>query len=101
MIAYRWAMLARRGKRSLIRVPATLVAIARNGPRTSAGASGLGSHISSWLGPPTSISRMQLWARPALGAATALPAHAAVLAATAPVRRKARRVPLVNAFIWY
>ena len=34
------------------------VAIERNGPRISAGASGLGSNVSSWLGPPTSRSRM-------------------------------------------
>jgi hypothetical protein len=34
------------------------VAIELNGPRTSAVASGLGSQVSSWLGPPTRRSRI-------------------------------------------
>src|SRR4051812_26902369 len=33
-------------------MPGTLVFIVPNSPRTSAGASGLGSHMSIWLGPP-------------------------------------------------
>ena len=34
-------------------MPGTLVAMGLKGPRTSAGASGLGSQVSIWLGPPT------------------------------------------------
>ena len=34
------------------------MAIEPNGPRTSEGASGFGSHVSSWLGPPTNSSRI-------------------------------------------
>src|SRR5438270_6501211 len=43
-----------RGRCSENRTPGTLVAIVPNGPRTSEEASGLGSHISMWLGPPES-----------------------------------------------
>src|SRR5436305_325181 len=38
-----------------MRVPGTLVAIGLNGPATSAGASGLGSNVSSWGGPPRGL----------------------------------------------
>jgi hypothetical protein len=40
------------GKCSLIRTPGVLVAIVPKLPRISAGASGFGSQVSSWLGPP-------------------------------------------------
>ena len=43
---------ASRGKISQISRPGTFVAIGRNGPRYSLGAFGLGSKVSSWLGPP-------------------------------------------------
>ena len=42
------------------KMPGTLVDIAWNSPRISAGASGLGSNVSKWLGPPSSQIRMQL-----------------------------------------
>ena len=48
---------ADRGSSPLIRIPGTFVGMAPKGPRTSAGASGLGSHVSCWLGPPR-IQRM-------------------------------------------
>src|SRR5262249_60609372 len=47
-----------RGRCSQRRTPGTLVGIVPNGPRTSAGASGLGSHVSMWLGPPDSQNRI-------------------------------------------
>src|SRR5690242_11942559 len=46
------------GRCSLTRMPGTLVGMEANGPRTSAGASGLGSHMSIWLGPPDSQKRI-------------------------------------------
>ena len=51
-------MLAWSGKCSQTRTPGTLVAMVRNGPRTSAGASGFGSQVSRWLGPPDSQMRI-------------------------------------------
>ena len=50
---------ARLGKTSLIWRPGTEVAIGLNSPRTSAGASGLGSKVSMCDGPPASQIRMQ------------------------------------------
>ena len=46
------------GRCSQNRTPGRRVAIVPNGPRTSAGASGLGSHMSRWLGPPESQKTM-------------------------------------------
>ena len=46
------------GKCSQNRTPGTRVAIEPNGPRIWAGASGLGSHMSRWLGPPESQKRI-------------------------------------------
>ena len=63
-IASRCACWASSGKCSLIEIPGTLVAIGRNGPRISSGASGLGSQVSSWLGPPHRKIRMHDFARP-------------------------------------
>ena len=42
----------------MIRTPGMEVGIDENGPRISLGASGLGSQVSSWLGPPDSQIRM-------------------------------------------
>src|SRR5262245_42005874 len=39
-------------------MPGTLVCRARNGPRIPSGASGLGSNVSKWLGPPHIQKRM-------------------------------------------
>src|SRR5262249_23606372 len=58
------------GKCSPTCTPGTLVGTGRKGPRTASGASGLRSQVSSWLGPPTRNSRMQLTS-PALPAAAA------------------------------
>lgn len=44
--------VAIRGRCSQMGRPETLVAIEPNSPRTSGGASGLGSNMSMWLGPP-------------------------------------------------
>ena len=52
------------GKCSLIRTPGVLVAIVPKLPRISAGASGLGSQVSSWLGPPHMKISMHDFARP-------------------------------------
>src|SRR5882672_7090129 len=41
-------------------MPGTFVEIVWNGPRISRGASGFGSHMSMWLGPPESQKRMTL-----------------------------------------
>ena len=40
------------GSSSEKRTPGTAVAIVLNSPRMSSGASGLGSKVSSWEGPP-------------------------------------------------
>ena len=56
---YLSACLAMRGKFSEISMPGTLVLIGLYGPRISAGAFGFMSQVSSWDGPPTSISMMQ------------------------------------------
>src|SRR5579871_5284101 len=45
------------GSKSPRRMPGTFVSIVPNSPRYSSGASGLGSHMSIWLGPPR-IHRM-------------------------------------------
>ncbi len=46
-----------------------MVEIARYGPRISDGASGLGSHMSMWLGPPESQNRMTAFLSPPFGVA--------------------------------
>src|SRR6185295_17374367 len=57
MIDHLFMMAADFGRRPLIWIPGTFVGMAPKGPRTSAGASGLGSQVSCWLGPPR-IQRM-------------------------------------------
>jgi hypothetical protein len=64
MIAKRSVRIASLGKCSLIRRPGVRVAIVRKLPRISAGASGLGSQVSSWLGPPHMKISRQDRARP-------------------------------------
>src|SRR4051794_10269275 len=51
-------MAAWRGSNSPTRRPGVFVAKVPNGPRYSAGASGLGSSVSRWLHPPRSQTRM-------------------------------------------
>ena len=46
------------GNSSQMSMPGTAVRIGRNGPRISAGASGFGSNVSNWLGPPHIQKRM-------------------------------------------
>ena len=53
-----------------------MVAIGANVPRISAGASGLGSQVSSWLGPPHWKIRMHDFARPNPGRRPRAPALA-------------------------
>src|SRR5262249_7726090 len=68
-----------------------------NSPRYSAGASGLGSHISMWLGPPRIHNRMtELTRAGALGRAAFASARSSwgrvmPAAPSAPARRKPRR----------
>jgi hypothetical protein len=86
--ANRSAAAAIFGNSSVNRRPGTRVGMVPNGPRTLLGASGFGSQVSSWLGPPTSMRKMQFtsfdWANagPAARPATVV----------ADVRRKSRRL---------
>ena len=82
------ATRAVRGSNSEIDRPGTVVAIGPNSPRTSAGASGLGSQVECWGGPPIRNSTMHDLARPKDEP------HAGVPAAAAPGRsRSAKRQP--------
>lgn len=53
--------LADSGSMSVSEMPGTLVPMVPNSPRNSAGASGLGSHMSMWLGPPRIHKMMTLF----------------------------------------
>ena len=62
MTVIRSRILACNGRCSQNLTPGTRVAIVPKGPRVSTGASGFGSHVSRWLGPPESQNRMTaLW----------------------------------------
>src|SRR5262249_10539344 len=80
------------------RSPATRVAIDFSSPRTSAGASGLGSNVSSCGGPPVRNRSTQRFARPnpwgdsTGGVAVARRSDGSANPPTAPRRRKLRRV---------
>src|SRR5262245_16982344 len=52
------AHLANSGNSSQTSIPGTADLIGPNGPRISAGASGFGSNVSNWLGPPHIQNRM-------------------------------------------
>src|SRR6266700_3877396 len=56
--------LASSGMTSLSEMPGTIDLIGLNSPRTFEGASGFGSQISMWLGPPWRKTRMTDLARP-------------------------------------
>src|SRR3954464_2261474 len=91
--ARRFAILACRGNSSQTSRPGTAVRIGRNGPRYSAGASGLGSQVSNWLGPPHIQNRKTVvsadgpaWARAASTSDRGRPPSA-----SDPARRKVRR----------
>src|SRR5208283_1328487 len=58
MSVYLSACWARSGITSLNWMPSTLVLMGLNSPRMLEGASGLGSQMSMWLGPPWRNSRM-------------------------------------------
>ena len=88
-------------------MPGTLVSMALKSPRMLVGASGLGSQMSMWLGPPCRNSRMTEFARPKPApppiASTAAVAACASRSASAwlsempkmpsePTRRNSRRV---------
>ena len=60
------------GRGSQTEIPATLVGIVPNSPRTSTGASGFGSKLSMWLIPPWSQRRMHETSLPDVVAAAAL-----------------------------
>src|SRR5262249_43993499 len=99
MMQYLWAWRASRGKSSLMRMPATLVAIGRSSPRISAGASGLRSQVSSCGGPPVRNNSTQRFALPkpvefavVEGAAEMELAIDSPRLPSAPTRRKSRRV---------
>jgi hypothetical protein len=83
------------GRISASCVPATLVAVGLNGPRTSAGALGFGSNVSICDGAPTSIRKMQFTSPslPPLSAAFAdrKPGSVRPSGASAPACRKSRR----------
>src|SRR5438874_4308432 len=52
---------------SLMRMPGTAVAMGLYGPRISAGAAGLRSQVSRWLGPPHSRMKMHDFSAAPLG----------------------------------
>ena len=77
--------------------PGRLVAIAPNGPRKPPGASGLGSQVSMWPGPPLSQKRMTLVSLPGAVAAPASRSRSSSGRArpprpSTPAWRKLRRV---------
>ena len=80
------------------------VATVPSGPRTSCAASGLGSNVSKWLGPPSSQIRMQDFAARANDAACAFrirekPAIPKPSADNPPMRRTSRRsIPSQRSF---
>src|SRR3954470_1377347 len=87
------------GRRSQIWMPGTLVGMDPKAPRYSTGASGFGSQVSCWLGPPR-IQRMMtdLSREVGLPAARAAcsdfnrPASVSPAYPSAPARRKPRRL---------
>src|SRR5436190_6058927 len=75
-------------------MPGTVVWIGRNGPRYSVGASGLGSKVSNWLGPPHIQNRMTaVWGSDRSAAARAASTSARLMPprARTPARRNSRR----------
>src|SRR2546426_8693389 len=100
---YLLADLARKGIVSLSRTPSTLLLMALNSPRMFEGASGLGSQMSRWLGPPWRKQRITDLAAPKpLAPSNGVPAALAFRAKywgrlspnkpVAPTRRNSRRV---------
>ena len=79
----------------MTRSPGVFVGIVLNSPRISAGASGLGSNVSRWLGPPNWKSMMTLFAVALRGfvafSARRIFGSVSPVRPTAPMRNKARR----------
>jgi hypothetical protein len=75
------------GNSSVTRTPVVRVGMVANGPRTSAGALGLGSNVSRWLGAPHSHSTMTDRARAFGAAVAARPANGAAADAVRNARR--------------
>ena len=86
-MARRFMAIARCGRCSEICTPGTLVEMGRNSPRISAGASGLRSYRSIWLGPPP----MTTWITAVSGR------DLAAVAASARQRRESANVKVPNA----
>jgi hypothetical protein len=72
---------------SLTMVPGTEVAMGRKVPRTSSGAWGLGSQVSSWLWPPLVYRRRTDFALPKPGVEATAAAGAASGGRNAPGKR--------------
>src|SRR5262249_20186481 len=82
------------GRRSHRNTPGTVVGRTPNSPRYSAGASGFGSHVSIWLGPPR-IHRMMTddaGEEPARAWERGKSARANPAATRTPALRKLRRL---------
>jgi hypothetical protein len=80
------------GKSSVKRTPGVRVAIVANGPRYSAGALGLGSKRSRWLGPPPSqTSKIDFAFGVSVAASVPVAAAASANGAAKPACRKVRR----------
>src|SRR5688500_8630500 len=74
------------------RMPETLVSMAPNGPLYSLGASGFGSHVSRWLGPPWQYtSRICVSALGTAGAAPAARPRKTSVKARLPIPNDRRR----------
>src|SRR5437899_9381461 len=96
MIEKRWLRSAIRGSNSVKNSPGVRVAMAWNGPRYSSGASGLGSHVSRWLGPPhrkTKSTDFTRGGRRSAARPAAPPSPSP--RGTDPARRKKDRRPIV------
>src|SRR5712692_4002683 len=87
--------LASSGMTSLSEMPGTIDLIGLNSPRTFEGASGFGSQISMWLGPPWRKTRMTDLARPQPDLPLALSGAEAALACKR--RTSARLTPRMPA----
>src|SRR4051794_33981760 len=83
------------GKSSQKAIPGTAVLIGRNGPRISAGASGLGSNVSNWLGPPHIQNRMTDVGREICFALAAMTCGTVRLPRVTPPRRSSARREIV------
>ena len=94
MIVSLSAMPASRGISSQMSMPGTFVAIGRNSPRISAGASGLRSNVSRCVGPPGNSTMMMPLAglrTPLCASARRMSGSASPPSASPPIRSQLRR----------